>query len=119
MKVKAYNKSVIKKTFKIGGMHCASCAGTIERVLGKTAGVSSASVNFATESALVDFDESAVSEPDLAKAVESVGYKLVVVTRDVPRSKNIETASIKVIGMDSPHCAMVVEGALKKLGGVK
>ena len=108
-----------KKTFKIGGMHCASCAGTIERVLGKTAGVHSASVNFAAESALVEFDESVVSEPDLAKAVESVGYRLVIATHDVPRSKNIETASIKVIGMDSPHCAMVVEGALKKLSGVK
>lgn len=30
-----------------------------------------------------------------------------------------ETISIKVLGMDSPHCAMVVEGALKKLPGIK
>jgi Cu+-exporting ATPase len=33
--------------------------------------------------------------------------------------KNIETVSIKVLGMDSPHCAMVVEGAIKKLLGIQ
>ena len=39
---------------------------TIEKALSKTAGVHSASVNFATESALIEFDESAVSEQNLA-----------------------------------------------------
>jgi len=33
--------------------------------------------------------------------------------------KNNETVSIKVMGMDSPHCTMVVEGAIKKLPGIK
>src|SRR3989344_438215 len=65
-----------KETYKIKGMHCASCAGTIERVLLKMAGVRSVSVNFASESALVEFDENIVSESDLVKAVESVGYEL-------------------------------------------
>lgn len=67
---------MIKKTYKIKGMHCASCAGTIERVLGQTAGVRSASVNFASETALIDFDEKIVSQAQLAGVVESVGYKL-------------------------------------------
>jgi len=82
-------------------------------VLTKTAGIHAASVNFATESALVEFDEQIVSEIDLAKAVESIGYRL-----DVAASET-KTLSIKVIGMDSPHCAMIVEGAVKKLDGVK
>ena len=46
-------------------MHCASCVATIERVLSKTAGVHSASVNFASESALIKFDENIVSESGL------------------------------------------------------
>lgn len=112
-----------KKTYKIIGMHCASCAGTIERVLEKTAGVHSASVNFASESALVEFDEKVVSKSNLAQAVDSVGYKLDIgaqaKTTETTRDKNTETISIKVLGMDSPHCAMVVEGALKKLPGVQ
>jgi len=120
-----------KKTYKIHGMHCASCAGTIERVLAKTAGVRSASVNFASESALIEFDESIVSESDLAQAVSSIGYHLDVGSH--PRASSSEnrnaeehaisgqysrSISIKVLGMDSPHCAMVVEGALKKLSGI-
>lgn len=120
-----------REAYKIHGMHCASCVGTIERVLLKTAGVRSASVNFASESALIEFDENIISESNLAKIVESVGYHLEVgakektasVTADkkegVITSKNTKTISMKVLGMDSPHCAMIVEGALKKLLGIK
>ncbi len=122
-----------KETYKIHGIHCASCVATIERVLLKTAGVHSASVNFASESALIGFDENIVSEADLAKIVESVGYHLKIGTNEttakveaatdkkdaIIANKKIETISIKVLGMDSPHCAMIVESALKKLNGIK
>src|SRR3989338_3293565 len=97
-----------KETYKIHGMHCASCVNTIERVLLKTAGVRSASVNFASESALVEFDENIISESELAKIVKSAGYRLEVGSKEkTSTSKNIETISMKVFGMDSPHCAMI------------
>ncbi len=67
-----------KETYKIHGMHCASCVAIIERALLKTAGVRSASVNFASESALIEFDENIISDLDLAKIVESAGYRLEV-----------------------------------------
>ncbi|MSR78959.1 MAG: hypothetical protein EXS59_02325, partial [Candidatus Taylorbacteria bacterium] len=41
------------KTYKIKGMHCASCAGIIEKILKKQNGVSSAQVNFGTETAKI------------------------------------------------------------------
>jgi P-type Cu+ transporter len=63
-------------TFSIGGMHCASCAARNERVLGKLAGVFNASVNFATHSARVEFDEKAVSESALFETVISNGYQV-------------------------------------------
>src|SRR3989338_118684 len=110
-----------KETYKIRGMHCASCVATIEHVLGTTAGVHSASVNVASESALIEFEESIISEADLAKIVESVGYHLEIGAKEkeVVADNRTRTISMKVVGMDSPHCAMVVEGALKKLPGVK
>ncbi|MDP1719091.1 MAG: copper-translocating P-type ATPase [bacterium] len=122
-----------KNTYKVHGMHCASCVATIERVLLKTAGVRSAAANFASESALIEFDENVVSEPDLAKVIKSVGYQLEIGAQEKAASaeaatqkkekavvgKGIETVSLKVLGMDSPHCAMIVEGALKKLSGIK
>ena len=116
---------MIKKTFKITGMHCASCVKTIENALLKTAGVRSASVNFATESALIEFDENTVSERGIAKMVKDIGYTLEIGEGEEREKKSdenaaaTETVSIKVLGMDSPHCAMVVEGALKKAAGVR
>ncbi len=56
----------------IDGMTCASCAARIEKRLNKLDGVT-ASVNFATERASVDFPAT-VAPDDLVAAVESAGY---------------------------------------------
>ncbi len=69
-----------KETYKIKGMHCASCAGIIERTFKKVEGVSSVEVNYGTESAQVFFDESKVNPANLAKKIEPLGYTLVVPT---------------------------------------
>ncbi|HWT93392.1 MAG TPA: heavy metal-associated domain-containing protein, partial [Solirubrobacteraceae bacterium] len=57
----------------ISGMTCASCAARIEKRLNKLDGVS-ASVNYATEKATVDFDPATVEPEALVAAVESAGY---------------------------------------------
>jgi Cu+-exporting ATPase len=57
----------------IEGMTCASCASRIERKLNKLEGVT-ASVNYATEKATVEFDPARVSPDALVDAVEQVGY---------------------------------------------
>jgi P-type Cu+ transporter len=58
----------------ITGMTCASCANRIERRLNKLDGVT-ASVNYATEKASVEFDEAAVARDQLVEAVEAAGYQ--------------------------------------------
>ena len=58
----------------ITGMTCASCANRIERKLNKLEGVS-ATVNYATEKATVEYDPSDVEPEDLALAVEAAGYQ--------------------------------------------
>ncbi|MBD9423810.1 copper-translocating P-type ATPase [Pseudomonas sp. PDM15] len=58
---------------QLGGMTCASCAGRIERALGKVPGVSNVSVNLASERARVEL----LDGTDLAAliaAVEQAGY---------------------------------------------
>ena len=57
----------------VSGMTCASCAARVERSLNGLSGVT-ASVNYATERATVDFDDAAVAPEELVHAVESVGY---------------------------------------------
>jgi Cu+-exporting ATPase len=61
-------------TLSLGGMHCASCAGIIERELKKTTGVKTAQVNFASEKARVVFDPAIATSQDLIKAVQKAGY---------------------------------------------
>ena len=61
----------------IAGMTCASCANRVERKLNKLDGVS-ASVNYATERATVDYDPAAVETAELVAAVEAAGYQAVL-----------------------------------------
>ena len=61
----------------ISGMTCASCANRIERRLNKLDGVT-ASVNYATEKASVEFDATAVEPQELIEAVQSAGYDAVL-----------------------------------------
>src|SRR3954466_5399100 len=57
----------------ITGMTCASCASRVERTLNQLDGVS-ASVNYATEKATVEYDPGAVEPEQLIGAVEAAGY---------------------------------------------
>ena len=58
----------------ITGMTFASCANRIERKLNKLDGVT-ATVNYATEKAAVEFDPATVAPEQLVEAVEAVGYQ--------------------------------------------
>jgi len=59
------------------GMHCASCAGRIEKALGTAAGVATANVNFATSRATVQYDPQATNKASLSKVVRELGYDVI------------------------------------------
>lgn len=67
------------QSFNITGMHCASCAGVIEKQLKQVLGVTKASVNFAAEKALVSFDAGSVQADELLRAVKKAGYRAEVI----------------------------------------
>lgn len=62
---------------RISGMHCATCAQTIEKRLVKTKGIAHASVNYATEKATIEYDPGRISERDVITAINKTGYKAV------------------------------------------
>lgn len=70
------------KTYKIKGMHCASCAGIIEKTFKNVDGVESAEVNYGTEAVKVSFDESKINPQDLSKKIEKLGYTLEIPTAE-------------------------------------
>jgi Cu+-exporting ATPase len=77
----------------VQGMTCASCAGRIERKLNKLDGVT-ASVNYATEKASVEFDAATVTPDDLLGAVAAAGYAAELPrTADAPRPGDDEDAT--------------------------
>lgn len=69
-------------SFKVRGMHCASCAGIIEKMLKKTDGVTSAEVNYGTETAKVHFDHMKVSAEQLSQKIEPLGYSFTLPTAE-------------------------------------
>lgn len=77
-----------KQTVKIKGMHCASCAKNIEISLNRLEGVEKSSVNFATHSAYVEYDEKKVDHYSIKKAIVAVGYEIDDDVRDYSEIEN-------------------------------
>ena len=61
----------------VRGMWCTSCANALERVLRRQAGVLDAKVNFASESALVQWDSATTTLSDLVDRAARYGYECV------------------------------------------
>ncbi len=66
-----YTQSMIK-TFKIGGMHCAACASSVERVTKKLPFTDSAQVNLLTEKLTVRGET--IDDEAVISAVERIGF---------------------------------------------
>ncbi|CYX43298.1 heavy metal translocating P-type ATPase [Streptococcus suis] len=97
-------------SYPIQGMTCASCALTVEKAVGKLAGMEEVSVNLATEKLSVSYDEKLLGLEDIRQGVEKAGYQLV---------DNLVTESYDISGMTCASCALTVEKALGKLEGVE
>ncbi|WP_160715896.1 heavy metal translocating P-type ATPase [Chitinophaga solisilvae] len=68
----------IKETFPVLEMTCAACAVSVESMLKSVPGVTDAGVNFANQSAWVEYNPSEASPEILRNAVRSVGYDIVI-----------------------------------------
>jgi copper chaperone CopZ len=66
---------MIKKKYKIVGMHCTSCAMLIEGELEDIGVV--AKVNYAKQELEVEFDEKKIEEERIKKAVKKAGYEII------------------------------------------
>ncbi|MDA1764183.1 heavy metal translocating P-type ATPase [Bacillus cereus] len=79
-KVEALGYGIVsdKAEFTVSGMTCAACANRVEKRLNKLDGVNKATVNFALESATVDFNPDEVNINEMKSAITKLGYKLEV-----------------------------------------
>jgi len=108
--VSTTEQALKKETLRIEGMHCASCVAAVEKSLKTLDGVQIATVNLATETAAVEFEDGRLNRDDFKKAVENAGYEVA------------DDAVSKTFGVEGMHCAScvaAVEKALKKVDGVR
>jgi len=98
----------------IKGMNCASCALNIEKALNKAEGVKTATVNFASEKAHIEYSSKKISKQGLEEVIEGAGYNVIKESK----KEGERTIHLKIIGMDNPHCLSTIEGALKSDKGI-
>jgi Cu+-exporting ATPase len=64
------------------GMSCAVCAKTVEKVLNEVSGVVAAAVNFATETAKVEYIPAETGVKEIVQAIEKAGYQVLQAPED-------------------------------------
>ncbi len=72
------NQNTVTQTFPVLGMTCASCASSAESIVTHQEGVVNASVNYATGNLIVEFLSNVTNAENLRKAVQGVGYDLLI-----------------------------------------
>lgn len=95
-----------KLELSIIGMTCAACAARIERNLNKLPGIHAA-VNFASEKALIEFDNSLTCPEELSRSIEKAGFAVAD-----------RTVLFQIEGMTCAACGNQIEKALHNLPGV-
>ncbi len=104
----------------VSGMTCASCVNRVQKALLKVPGVKEASVNLATETAEVVFDEpipDGAPTSDLIAAVDRAGYSAEPLVS--PEPSRTSSYVLEVSGMTCASCVNRVQKALLKVPGVK
>jgi len=114
-----------KITMKLLGMHCASCASSIESMTRSLAGVASSNVNFAIEQIAIDYNPQKTSPEIIQKAIANLGYEAFV----PDLSANAEDADKKArltelrnlthkVGLGSVIGTVLVIGSLPMMTGL-
>ncbi|GAB3832025.1 heavy metal translocating P-type ATPase [Pontibacter rugosus] len=67
-----------KASLPVTGMSCASCALSVESMVGTQPGVSQAAVNFASQTLQVSYDPDKVTLSDIQRNVQEIGFDLII-----------------------------------------
>lgn len=99
-----------EKILRIKGMSCSACANRVERVVKKLEGVEEASINFASETLVVRYDNNQLDTAQIEAVIEKAGYGV---------QKNIHQYIFKVEGMTCSACSSRVERIVRKKAGIE
>lgn len=88
---------LIKQNFPVTGMTCASCAVSVESILKSQTGVVDAGVNYASQSAQVTFNPDKITPASLKKAIQSIGYDLILEAEEGKDAEAIHQQQLKAL----------------------
>jgi copper chaperone CopZ len=66
---------MVKKTFRVEGMHCSNCPMEVESIEDDLPGIKQVSASYQKGNMVVEFDEAKVSEAQIMAAVAKRGYQ--------------------------------------------
>ena len=81
-------KKIIKGSYPIIGMHCASCKILIERSTQKLNGVISSKVNYGAENLNIEYDSDVINFSDISKAVSNLGQYSLLSSEESKKDKD-------------------------------
>jgi P-type Cu+ transporter len=81
--------------FNVTGMTCSACSTRIEKNINKTEGIKEANVNLLSNSMMIEYDDSIISENDIIKVVQDTGYDAHIVGNKMSsdKSQNVKSNS--------------------------
>jgi len=101
---------LLKETYPIIGMHCASCKALIEKAVNSLEGVKSVKINYGSEKLILEYDNTKVALDKIKKEMSKLGtYELITdatgknvlssprATKDIVKEKKKELAPKMVI----------------------
>lgn len=72
------SQQVKKEIYRVGGMSCASCAASIETMLGARPGIVRAAVNLASEQVSLEYDPGVIPLSEIEKQISNLGFRLIL-----------------------------------------
>ena len=107
---------------KLGGMSCASCASSIEKIIRNIPGVTECNVNFGAEQAAIAYNPRRTSIGNIQQAIEKAGYSSysqeVMVTGEDVEARTQSRDLIRKIVVGSVISLILIFGSLPMMTGL-
>ena len=71
---------MVEKKYQVTGMTCAACQANVTKTVSKLDGIQSVDVNLLSGDMKVSFDDNVIDELKIAKAIQDIGYGMVIST---------------------------------------
>ncbi|MBG9986407.1 copper-translocating P-type ATPase [Facklamia sp. DSM 111018] len=110
-----------QESYPVQGMHCASCATRIEKVLNELVGVEKAEVNLIAELVTLHYDPTQISLQEIDEAIAKNGYQLILNQDNNYHQADTESVQQRYTleGITCSSCAQTIQKNIQTLPNIK